>query len=123
LRQQQCTSDAAESFIFLCFFGIAQCGGFVVPTNLSRLKAQEYFSRKGAKAQSCRVSRVFLCAFAPLREKYRLAWSLRIAVANFRERKIDHENSRFILAGGRHVIWCGDSRIAVGYSECQRPAR
>jgi|GEM_PF-924408 hypothetical protein len=37
--------------------------------------------RKGAKR--CRVSKAFHCAVAPLREKYRLAWSLRSAETNF----------------------------------------
>jgi len=38
------------------------------------LHIKEYFSRKGAKR--CRVSKGFLCAFAPLREKYLSAWTL-----------------------------------------------
>jgi len=48
-------------------WGIGGCGGFVVTANLSRLKAQEYFSRKGAKAQSAAAFPRFslrLCAFA-----------------------------------------------------------
>jgi hypothetical protein len=52
---------------FCVSLGFAWCGGFVVPANLSRLKAQEYFSRKGAKAQSAPAFPRFslrLCAFA-----------------------------------------------------------
>lgn len=39
------------------------------------------------------------------------------------ERKINHEKSRFINAGGGHVVRCRDLRITVSHRQCQRPAR
>jgi len=52
-------------------------GQFVTPESSRIFLPQR---RKGAKR--CRISKVFLCAFAPLREKYRLAWSLRNAMTS-----------------------------------------
>jgi len=51
------------------------CSGNVEPALHEQYREEEDFSRTGAQAQTrtgakrCRVSKVFLCAFAPLREK------------------------------------------------------
>jgi hypothetical protein len=99
--------------------GDGRCGGFVGPTKLSRLTLKN-ISRKGAKedAKAQRKPRKRGSALRlPLRlcVKNTLGMVVAKCVVNFRERKIDHENSRFIFAGGRHVIRCGDSRFAVSH--------
>jgi len=45
--------------------------------------AQNILTQRRNGAKRCRVSKAFHCAVAPLREKYRLAWSLRSAETNF----------------------------------------
>ena len=49
---------------------------------------QKYFSRKGAKRY--RVSKVFLCAFAPLREKYSSDYFVRDSIRYSSNRKPLH---------------------------------
>src|SRR6185369_2958871 len=77
------------------------------------------------EGKSVTAKRLSFCPFAPLREEnsWHARCQMRPRTSMFRERKIDHENCRFVCAGGRHVIRCGDSRFAVRLGECQRQAR
>jgi len=112
---------------FCVSLGNMGCGCFVAPTNLPRLTLKNIFPAKAQRRKALPRFKGFssrLCVFAG-------ETALGMVVANSgnelrcsRERKkVEHENSRFILAGGRHVVWRSDSRFAVGYGECERQAR
>ena len=107
-HRQQCTIHSTESFSFLCFFAVTG-GEAILPARQIR------HTCNGPFWPHCLAIHSFTAGMHVAKSPCGLSM--------FGERKIDHEDSRFIFAGGRHVVWCGDSRFAVGHSERERQAR